>query len=211
MPLRFMLESQLMRSEQAFKDALLLHNPNDRHRRRHGLEGALGDAWQAYCGFVRHLLIRSSLGCRTELGVIHQPSIVPAKWERASYIALRANNNAIIAVGAMNTVLRKEPTWGDSAKLTSMINALNPGNAANLKSYLAGGLKGPKHCQTVRNACAHKNGQTKAGVVALAPIYLASALKYPIDAMIWREPLTQQFAFLSWLDDMRVIAEGSVR
>lgn len=209
-PLRFMLESRLWRCELAFKDALLMIGPHERERRRHRLEGALSDAWQAYCSFVRQLIIRSCTGCVTAQGVAHAASIVPAQWQRASYIALRAGNGASILPGLMNSILRKEPTWGDASKIVAIVSALNPGNAGTLIGHLAGGLSGPKHCQTVRNACAHRHHQTRAEVEALAPAYIASQVRYPTDAMTWRDPTSMQFAFLSWVDDMKIIAEGAV-
>lgn len=187
-----------------------MRGANKRYERRHHLEGALSDAWQAYCTFVRQLLIRSCTGCTTARGVMHPASIAPANWQRASYIAHRVAKNASILPTSVNQVMRKEPTWGDSGKIIGVISALNPGNAVTLISHLAGGLPGPKHCQTVRNACAHRNHQTRAEVEALGPAYIATRVIHPTDAMIWRDPGTMQFAFLSWVDDMRTIAQGAV-
>lgn len=209
-PLCFMLESQLSRCENAFIDALMIQHATERLKRRHHLEGTLSDAWQAYCNFVRQLAIRSSMGCTTTNGIVHAASIAPANWQRASYMAYRAANNAKVLPASVNNVMRKEPTWGDTNKIISIVSALNPGNATTLIGHLAGGLSGPKHCQTVRNACAHRNHQTRAEVEALAPSYIAARIRHPTDAMIWRDPVTNQFAFLSWVDDMRTIAEGAV-
>ena len=207
----FQLESQLFRCTHAFKEALLMTAIRERHRRRHCLEGALSDAWQSYCGFVRQLCIRSCTGCTTATGVSHLPSISPASWQRASYIAIEAARGHVIKPTQINCVLRREPTWGDSAKIVDIVSALNPGNAATLKGYLAGGLRGPKHCQIVRNACAHRNHQSRAEVELLAPAYVASRVRHPTDAMCWREPSTYDFAFLAWVEDMRTIAEGAVQ
>jgi hypothetical protein len=206
----FRFELQIHRTERHFKDALLVADRNDKSDRHYLLEGILSSAWQSYCSFVRQVTIYSSLGCRTASGVNHAPSIAPAKWERASYIALRASKGASIAPTTLNTLLIKEPTWGDSSKISDIINALCPGNSGTLKSHLAGGLTGPKHCQQVRNACAHKNHQTKADLKTLAPFYIASPVVHPTDVMTWRDPQSQEFAFLSWTDDMKAIAQGAV-
>ncbi|MBO2924999.1 hypothetical protein J5H75_25340 [Pseudomonas asiatica] len=208
--LLFMLELQLNRIELEFKDALLLVGRKDRHKKRYLLEGVLSSAWQSYCSFVRLLAIHSSLGCKTSRGATHPPSIAPVSWERASYVALRAAKSVVVHPALTNSLLIKEPTWGDSSKIHDILTALNPGNVNTLKSYLAGGLNGPKHCQQVRNACAHNNHQTRAEVQALAPFYTASKILYPTDAMTWKDPHTQDFAFISWLDDMRTIASGAV-
>lgn len=206
----FRFELQIHRSEKHFREALLATDNNDRSTRHYLLEGILSSAWQAYCSFVRQVTIYSSLGCKTASGVTHAASVAPAIWQRASYIALRAANGATVKPTDINQLLIKEPTWGDSSKISDIINALSPGNGGTLKSHLAGGLIGPKHCQQVRNACAHRNHQTKADLNILAPFYIASALVHPTDVMIWRDPLTQDFAFLSWTDDMKAIALGAV-
>lgn len=210
LPLRFMLELQLGRCEHVFKDALTITGHRARERRYHLLEGALSDAWQAYCSFVRQLVIRSCTGCSTASGLVYAASIVPAQWQRASYIAIRAKQGRSIQPGHANNFLWKEPTWGDTNSIVDIVSALNPGNAHTLIAHLAGGLTGPKHCQTVRNACAHRNYQTKSEVSYLAAAYIATRIRHPTDAMTWRVPTSLEFAFLSWLDDMKTIAEGAV-
>lgn len=210
--LDFMLNAQLKRTEDVFRHAILLTTTTakDRLGRRYQLEGALSGAWQAYNTFVRLVCIGSARGCTTSSGISHAPSITPVSSERASYVAIRSGSQNTVQVGALNTVLRKEPTWGDSAKIVDIVDGLNPGNKGTLKQYLAGGLNGPKHSQTVRNACAHTNHQTKAEVSALAAYYIASPIAHPTDALTWIDPNSNEFAFISWLDDMRVIASGAV-
>lgn len=207
----FRFELQIHRSEKHFKETLIANDNNDKSNRHYLLEGILSSAWQAYCSFVRQVTIYSSLGCKTANGVTHAASVAPAIWQRASYIALRAANGAAIKPTDLNSLLIKEPTWGDSSKISDIVNALSPDNGGTLKGYLAGGLTGPKHCQQVRNACAHRNHQTKADLKTLAPFYIASAVVHPTDVMTWRDPLSQEFAFLSWTDDMKTIAQGAVR
>lgn len=206
----FRFELQLHRAEKHFREVLLSIDRNDKFKRQYLLEGILSSVWQSYCTFVRQVTIYSSLGCKTAGGVNHPPSVVPAIWQRASYIAMRTSKGASVVPAALNGQLIKEPTWGDSSKILDIINALSPGNGGTLKSHLAGGLTGPKHCQQVRNACAHNNHQTKAELKTLAPFYIASAVVHPTDVMTWRNPQNQEFAFLSWTDDMKIIAQGAV-
>lgn len=208
--LEHLLGLQLGRSEAQFKATLSMTAKTQVHQRRHQLEGVLSDAWQAYCAFVRQLCIFSATGCKTKGGAVHIASVAPASWQRVSYVAMRASQNSGVQPAVLNSLLRKEPTWGDAAKVVNIINALNPANAATLRAHLAGGLPGPKHCQVVRNACAHKNRETKGAVLALSASYLASPITYPTDALTWRDPASQEFAFVGWLDDMRAIAAGAV-
>lgn len=132
----------------------------------------------------------------------------PCTWARVSYVAIQAAHGGTVTAGKTNALLRKEPTWGDPTKIVAIINILNPSNRAILLSHFSGGLFGPKHCQTVRNAAAHKNTQTKNEVLALAASYTAHKIMYPTDAMFWIDPVSGDFAFISWLEDMRAIAAG---
>jgi len=206
-----MLDSQLSRCKEHFNAALMLSAHKDRYLRTHHLEGALSDAWQAYCTFVRYLLIRSSIGSVTATGIVLPPSVVPSNWERVSHVAIRASAGKGPQVGGSNNLLLKEPTWGDSAKIVNLVNGLAPANSSTLLGYLGGGLAGPKHCQIVRNACAHRNNQTRASVDALASLYIAFRIKHPVDAMTWKDRTSGQYAFVCWIDDMQAIAEGAVK
>lgn len=204
------LRIRLARAERAFLTGISLVAHSDRFSRRYHLEGSVSDAWQAYCDFSREICIQSALGCTLAGGEGIAPSITPASWERASYLAIRAVNRAVIHPSLLNQDIRYEPTWGDSTKIDQIITALNPGNAAQLRAHLFGGLIGPKHCQIVRNATAHKNAQTLANVKALAIDYLATPASLPTDALSWTEPISGNLAFIAWLDDMRTIADGAI-
>lgn len=199
-----------MRAERAFLTAMGLVGRADRSARRYHLEGALNDAWQAYCDFSREVCIHSAIGCTLVGGAITVPSITPLSWERASYIAIRATKPAVVHPSLLNLEIWREPTWGDSAKIDAIITALNPSNAAQLRAHLFGGLLGPKHCQIVRNATAHKNVQTLSAVKALAVDYVATPVSLPTDALNWTEPATGNLAFIAWLDEMRAIATGAI-
>lgn len=203
------LTERLNRAEAAFRNATPLHG--ERHRQRWIFEAALSDAWQGYCSFVRHVCIASSTGCQTASGAVLAASVAPPTWQRASYVSIRSSKNAAVHPAQTNSSLRREPTWGDSSKITDIVGGLNPANKATLVAHFAGGLTGPKHCQVVRNAAAHKNHQTKDEVEALAASYVASRILYPTDAMLWRDPANGDYAFLSWLEDMKVIAAGAIQ
>lgn len=183
----------------------------DRHVRRHKLEGALSDAWQAYCEFVRSVCINSAVGSITATGAATTPSINPPTWQRASYIAICGAKGKPPRPTDVNQTKRHEPTWGDVKKIIDIVNALAPSNASTLISYLGGSLYGPPHCQLVRNACAHKNDQNLQEVRALSVLYLARPIAAPTDALIWTDTVTGKPAFISWLDDMRAIAADAIR
>lgn len=183
----------------------------DRQVRRHKLEGALADAWQSYCEFVRSVCISSATGCVTATGTATTPSINPLTWQRASHIAIRGAAKRPPHPTDVNQTKRLEPTWGDATKIIDIVNALAPTNALTLVSYLAGSLYGPPHCQLVRNACAHKNDQNLLGVRALSVLYLASPITAPTDSLFWIDTVSGKPAFISWLDDMRAIATDAIK
>jgi hypothetical protein len=118
-----------------------------------------------------------------------------------------ASRNNIKPVGT-NSILRHEPTWGDTSKLVDVVHKLNPANASNLVAFFAGGLSGPRHCQLTRNACAHVNRETLQEVLAMAVDYEAFSIRHPIQALHWRIPRDGTPAFLAWIEDMRDIARG---
>ena len=209
LPMRQLLESQLTRFERQFEQTVI-GIPVERLARRYQLEGILSHLWQAWCSFSRNICISSATGCTTAGGIVCAASISPTTWERASYIAIRGAKGDRVKPGNINSLLRHEPTWGDASKIVDILNALNPQNKNTLKASLAGGLPGPMHCQIVRNACAHTNHQTKADVLALAVSYIPSPIVHPVDALTWRIPVTGDFAFLDWIDDMRTIADGAI-
>lgn len=184
---------------------------DQRHVRRHKLEGALSDAWQGYCEFVRSACINSAIGCTTSTGIATAPSISPPTWQRASHIAIRGAAKRPPHPTDVNQTRRSEPTWGDATKIIDIVGALAPANASILVSYLGGSLYGPPHCQLVRNACAHKNDQNLQAVRALAVLYLASPITAPTDSLFWRDTASGKPAFISWLDDMRAIAANAIK
>ena len=183
----------------------------DRQVRRHKLEGALSDAWQSYCEFVRSVCINSAIGCITSTGMSTAPSITPPTWQRASHIAIRVAAKRVPHLTDANHTKRYEPTWGDVSKVIDIVNALAPTNAPTLISYLGGSLYGPPHCQLVRNACAHNNDQNLQGVRALSVLYLARPIAAPTDCLTWTDTVSGKPAFISWLDDMRAIAVDAIK
>lgn len=183
----------------------------DRQVRRHKLEGALSDAWQSYCEFVRCVCINSAIGCITSGGTTTLPSITPPTWQRASHIAIRGAARRAAHATDVNQTKRHEPTWGDNTKIIDIVNALAPTNASILISYLGGSLYGPPHCQLVRNACAHKNDQNLQGVKSLSVLYLAHPINSPTDCLMWTDTVSGKPAFISWLDDMRAIAIDAIK
>jgi hypothetical protein len=103
--------------------------------------------------------------------------------------------------------LRHEPAWGDVQKAQDVIKAVSPGNATHLISCLGSVRRGPIDVQLVRNAAAHRNTQSFTEAKALRLYYNASKIFHPSQIATWTDPTNNDFAFLAWTDEMRLLAE----
>lgn len=172
------------------------------------LEGLISATWQYWGHFCRSIVIESALGTRTASGVVVQACAT--SWQEVSHIALQAIKSKSPVPGGTNSILRKEPTWGDAGKLLTVISVLQPANQAQL-SQSFGSSSYVGHLQTVRNAAAHRHHQNTADVLALRPYYVVSRLRHPSEAAFWIEQKSNTLAFLFWLEDMRLIGNLAVQ
>ncbi|QRM20759.1 hypothetical protein GBK02_15945 [Dechloromonas sp. TW-R-39-2] len=176
------------------------------------LEGLVSSLWQSWGHFCRDVVMFSATGCTTASGNVLAPSVAPARWERVSYIAkqTRGSGSPILA-GRTNSTLRLEPTWGDVGVLATVIPAANPVNRSQLLSAFGLGVQ-VSHLQTVRNAAAHRNGETMRNVLAIAHLYnLPRPPRHPIEALYWVDVASGDYAIEAWADEMRKIASVAVQ
>ncbi len=61
--------------------------------------------------------------------------------------------------------------------------------------------------QKVRNAAAHWNNETFADIKNLRPYYISSPIRHPSEAIFWIDPTTNDYAFFSWIEELRVLAD----
>lgn len=204
---RLRLESRLSTSEDTF---VKFRNSLPR-RIEHSdwmlLEGLLSSTWQHWGMFCRSVIFQSQLGAITASGTVLQAK--SACWEEVSHLSICAAKNKPPSPGKENSVLKREPTWGDTGKLLDIVKALSPGNSKTLSSAFGSSVH-IKHVQTVRNASAHRNRDTTKDVLTLAPYYLVSRLRHPAEAMLWLESDSKSPAFLYWIDRMRDVSKLSV-
>ena len=193
--------------EGAFTDHIVTRAIPLVHKDRMFLNGLISMTWQYWCLFCRQLVLASALGCRTRRGSTLAPSVNPPIWERVSYVAVHVANNSRVHPGKTQNLLRKEPTWGDVSKLGPIIIELAPQNASTLLSTFGSVTEGPAHLQIVRNATAHLNHETHREVLGLRPFYNPKSVRHPTDVTVWTEPNSQDYAFISWVNDMRLISD----
>jgi hypothetical protein len=70
---------------------------------------------------------------------------------------------------------------------------------------------GSLQLRKVRNATAHLNYQSFAEVRALSVFYNANPIRHPALACLWVDPGTRDFAFLAWLDEIRIVADVATK
>ena len=176
------------------------------------LEGLLSSLWQSWGHFCRDVIMYSATGCSTASGSVLAPSVAPASWERVSYIAIQTKHRrSPIVAGSINSTLRFEPTWGDVGVLATVIPAANPVNKNQLLSAFGLGVQ-VSHLQVVRNAAAHRNGETMRNVLALAHLYnLSRPPRHPIEALYWLDVTSGDYAIEAWAGEMRKIAKVAVQ
>lgn len=171
------------------------------------LEGLTSTLWQYWCSFCRRVVICCSLGCQTRLGTVLSTCVTPTTWERVSYISMRAKSGSSIQPLRENSLLRLEPTWGDVVRIQKTITYLNPQNKNHLLSCFGSVTRGPVHLQRVRNASAHLNSQTLDDVKSLRAYYNSSRIRHPVESLTWIDPSSNDYAFISWITEIRIIAE----
>ena len=174
------------------------------------MEGLLSRTWQAWCSFCRACVIESCLGTVDGNGslIAQHPSATTDLHVSAASIAAK-KKKAVVWVG-QNSILRHEPTWGDTDSLADIVPRLLPMNHLQLSSAFSSAHSSAKALQTIRNAAAHKNAQTMAEVVALMTGFLAYPIVHSTHALYWVEPVSSEFFVISALEDLRDCALSAI-
>lgn len=205
------LRCRLDRAEAQFI-SLVDRYPRSRLARWMIAEGLVSQTWQAWGHFCRQLIMLSALGCVSRGGVSINPCVAPATTQRVSYLSIWATGTrsptSIPNATRTNTVLRREPTWGNVSSLVDIVQVINPANRQIIEPVFGAVTGGPLDLQKVRNASAHYNAETAADILSLASSYVANGRPlHPTDALFWTDPKSSDYAFSSWIDDLRLISD----
>lgn len=203
------LERRLTWADESFRDHYRLANKAISNEEIFILNGLIDYSWQAWNRFSREYFIKCCLGCTTKNGVpiSAAANITPSTEERISYISTKINQPHKISPTGLNNILRHEPTWGDINKIISLSALCSLSNHTTITSSFGGGLLGPKHLQTVRNAIAHLNKETHQSVTSLGSNYKSTRIRHPVSSIFWRTTDTDIYAFSAWIEDMLLIAD----
>ena len=139
------------------------------------------------------------------------PCLDPPTEDRFSYIGVVTKSGGTPRVERVNTVRRKEPTWGDTDFILKFLDVALPENRENLQRTFSIPTRGPNHLQYLRNATAHFSRETFTEVLMISPYYVGSGLWHPCDLNLWEDPERSTLAFFAWTENMRKIAEIAIQ
>lgn len=95
--------------------------------------------------------------------------------------------------------------------LANIIAAIGPANRNQLLSAFGQGQK-ILHLQKVRNASAHRNGETMRDVLSFRHVYNLQRLpRHPAEVAFWVDAVSGDYAIESWSSEMRTIANLAVQ
>ena len=166
-------------------------------------EGMVSSLWQAWCIAVRGLIMASVKGATTKTGVTTNSPHAALLDTELSYIASKSARGHPIGTIRPLAGSHLEPTWGDLNKVGLIASGYGLSNGPHLATTLAspGSLTDLQIC---RNACAHRNADRLADVQAARIRYSGTHFMHPSDMMFWVEPVSNNFLWRTWTDEMRI-------
>lgn len=203
------LQRRLNWADNEFRNQHKLANKSLTNSEVFYLNGLVDYVWQAWNRFSREYFIHCSLGCTSKNGVIIPAAnnVYPLTEDRVSYLSTRFTQPHKITAHGSNNVLRLEITWGDINKIIGLSAHCGLSNHATVTASFGGGLLGPKHMQTLRNAIAHLNKETHLSLSALSSNYKSFKARHPVTALYWRTINDDMYAMTAWIEDMILIAD----
>ena len=168
-------------------------------------EGLVSSLWQSWNAFCRETLIGSAIGITDSAGIqISSPYIGRSEMEIA-FIAKELSKRKHVRNVIPLQGRHLEPTWGDLDKVNLIATGIASSNQHKLLSAFGLGLT-LKDLQLCRNASAHIN-KDKINEVARARVrYSDTKFNHPSDMIFWVDPLTRDFVWKTWVDEMNSIS-----
>ena len=174
------------------------------------LEGQVSRVWQFWCCYWRSCLLESCCGTTDGNGVAIQAHNSALSEDHVSSAAIRAKKNTIPYWVGANTVLRFEPTWGDTDTLATIIPRLSPANQSQLLAAVSSAHTAAKNLQKIRNCIAHTDSQSLAEIISFQTSYQSFPIKQAIDSLFWVHPKSHDYLFLEVIDELRDCAFAAI-
>jgi hypothetical protein len=201
------LLSRLDRLEKAFERHALSPTLNKRVDKYALQEGLISSLWQSWCEFCRDVVISTTTGASTRAGntVISPIYSIHTEAEIAFIAAILSKSERFNTIKPIKS-RRHEPTWGDIDKLLLIITGLSPTNTGSLLSIF-GSANAIKDLQVYRNASAHVCSDTIKSVSATRLRYNDTKFMHPSDTMFWIDPISRNYLWKLWIDEMELISD----
>jgi hypothetical protein len=172
-------------------------------------EGLISNLWQAWNLFCRDILIASAQGANTTTGALTTSPYSGRPEAEISYVSEKLSKNQSIGTIRPLAGRHLEPTWGDADKINRISIGICASNSGSLASAFSG-VSMISDLQVCRNACAHLNSETIASVIAGRVRYNDTFLRHPSQMIFWSDPMTKDFAWKAWIDEMILVADFAV-
>jgi hypothetical protein len=173
------------------------------------LEGILSRIWQTWCRFCRSLLIESCRGTQDVSGLpiagLHQA----ISDDHVSGAAIQAGKRRAVTWN-VNSLLRREPTWGDVDVLFDIANGLNPANKQTIVGMCTMASPSAKPLQAARNAAAHHNRQSLGELSRHSSAYGTFPITHACESLFWVRTTTNSFLLPQALEELKDAAAFAV-
>lgn len=169
-------------------------------------EGLISALWQSWGWFCRQATINSALGAFTRAGVLTTSSHTHLNEMQVAYICKQ------LARGTSTNTVRtlsgshQEPTWGHPQKITLIAVGLATSNGATLAGAFSG-CSAIVDLHICRNASAHLGSDTLNAVRTARVRYNHTDMNHPSDMMKWIDPVSKDFLWKEWVDEILLISE----
>lgn len=172
-------------------------------------EGLLSNLWQSWNLFCRDVLIASAQGANTATGMLTTSPYSGRPEAEISYVSTKLSRSQ--SIGTIRSLAGRhlEPTWGDAVKLNLISVGISASNSGSLASAFSG-VKLISDLQICRNACSHMNSEMIALVASSRVRYDDTSFRHPSQMMFWIDPLTKDFAWRAWVDEMILVSNFAV-
>lgn len=173
-------------------------------------EGLVSALWQTWCHYCRDVILSSVKGTITLSGQLTTCIHSGLSDLEISYVARQlSNNNPVGTVRALNGSYQ-EPTWGDSNKLNRIANGIGTSNSVHLVSAFSACVS-LKDLQLCRNASAHITSDNIQRLNSAKIRYVETKLQHPSDLIFWIDPVTRNYLWKSWVNEMLLIGNLAIR
>lgn len=172
-------------------------------------EGLVSALWQSWCAFCRSTLIGSAAGIVSGSGQnVTSPYIGRTELEIA-YVAKELSlGHSVKKIKALPGSYA-EPVWGDLAKANLIANGINSTNQPQLLTAFGAALA-INDLQLCRNASAHWNRELLAKINAARVRYSNTRFVHPSDLIFWIDPVTKDFLWRTWVDEMLTVSQAAI-